>query len=197
MLRTSTLTLLFLAATALPADAQSPSPSSVPFGTAALSLGVALDAGRSANLAGWEPSPGIEIRALFPFYTGTVEIGIAQSSLDSRVADVPGFRARYTFIGWGAALRPVRRLRWRTGVRLGVYDLQFDDESLPEYARSENEVATELVTELDGSLGRGWSVIGGAGGRLVFTEPRIRELTLSAGLRRTFVSPEWLRDFLD
>ena len=189
------LLLLSLAVAAFPAEAQSPS--SVPFGTVSLSLGAVLDARRSANLEGWESSPGIEFRALFPFYAGTVEFGVAQSSLDSRIADVPDFCARYIFIGWGAALRPVRRLGWRTGARLGVYDLQFDDASLPEYAQSENEVATELVTELDAQLGRGWSAIGSAAGRLVFTEPRIRQLTLSAGLRRTFASPEWLRDFLD
>ena len=197
MPRPRALLLLLLAASAPPARAQSPSPAATPFGTVSLSLGAAADARFSANLESWDPSPGVELRVLFPFYAGTVEFGATQTSFDSRIDAVPGFRARYIFIGWGAGLHPIPRLAWRTGARLGVYDLQFDDESLPDFAQSENEVAAQLVTELGLELGRGWSTVGGAGGRLVFTEPRMRQLTISAALRRTFVSPEWLRDFLD
>ena len=191
------LLLLLLALAALPAAAQARRSPSVPFGTISLSLAGAVIAERSANLDPWDASPGPEVRALFPFYAGSVELGASQSSFDSRSDAVPGFRARFVFIGWGVDARPLSRLTWRTGARLGVYDLQFDDESLPDYARSENEVATELVSELGFDLGRRWSVLGGAGGRVVLTRPRMRQLTLTIGLRRTFDSPEWLRDFLD
>lgn len=194
MLRATGLPLVLLA-TAMPALAQSPSPDA--FGTVAISIGAAFEGDRSRNLSRWSASPGIEARALFPFYAGSVEIGAVQSSFESAGPAVPGFRARYIFIGWGAGVRPMARLTWRSGARLGVYDLQFDDESLPGYARSENEVASELVSDVDVRLGRGWSVVSGAGGRVVFTAPRMRQLTLFAAVRRTFVSPEWLRDFLD
>lgn len=197
MPRPARLLFAFLLGASLPAEAQVPSPAQRPFGTVGLSLGLVSDVRRSSNLESWDAGAGIEARALFPFYSGSVEIGATQASFDSRTGQVPGFRARYVFIGWGLAARPVRRLTWRTGIRLGIYDLQFDDESIPDYARSENEVASELVTELDAGLGAGWSVVGGAGGRVVLTEPRIRQLSLSAAIRRTFISPEWLRDFLD
>jgi hypothetical protein len=196
MRRTRIRRLLILFTTmAVPAVARSQS--SKPFGTVALSVGGALEVARSANLAGWDGAPGIEARVLFPFYAGSVELGAAQSSYSSNVAGVPGFRARYVFIGWSAGARPARQLVVRAGTRLGVYDLQFDDASLPDYSRSENEAAAELTTEIDLGLGRRWSAVAGAGGRLVFTEPRMRQLTLSLALRRTFDTPEWLRDFLD
>jgi hypothetical protein len=197
MLHPGTLILLVLSAAGGAAGAQARPSASTPFGTAGLSAGIAADVQRSASLAGWSPSVGVELRVLFPFHAGSVELGASQVSYDARIAGLPSFRARHAFFGWGAGIPVLRRLAWRTGVRLGVYDLQFDDETLPDYAQSENEVATELMTELGLDLGRGWSVIGGAGGRLVFTEPRMRQLTLSGSLRRTFVSPEWLRDFLD
>lgn len=186
-----------LVAASVPASAQAPSPEQTPFGTVAVSVGPVVDVRRSADLARWEPGAGIEARALFPFYSGSVEVGAVQTSYDSRSAGVPGFRGRYVFVGWGLSTQPVRRLTWRTGVRIGVYDFQFDDESIPDYARSENEVGTELVTELDVKLGRGWSLAAGTGGRVIFTEPRIRQLSVSAAVRRTFAAPEWLRDFLD
>ncbi len=195
MLRAGPLPLLLLA-TALPALAQSPR-SPDPFSTVAISLGAVFEADRSRNLERWDTSPGLEARVLFPFYAGSVELGAAQASFESADPDIPGFRARYIFIGWGAGVRPLTRITWRTGARLGVYDLQFDDESIPDYARSENEVASELMTELDIAFGHGWSVAAAAGGRVVFTEPRMRQLALSASIRRTFASPEWLRDFLD
>ena len=193
----SLLLLLLIPLAAPAAGAQSRQPGSIPFGTIALSLAAAGVAERSGNLDGWEPSPGFEVRALFPFHAGSVEFGAAQTSFDSHIDGVPGFRARYVFIGWGAAARPIARVAWRTGVRLGVYDLQFDDETIPDYARSENEIATELVSDLAFDLGRRWSLLGGAGGRVVFTRPRMRQLTVTVGVRRTFDSPEWLRDFLD
>ena len=197
MVRRVPFFLALLVGGSIPASAQSPPQRPVAFGTMAISIGVVIDAARSADLRSWHTDPGFEVRALFPFYAGSAELGMAQSAFDPRSESVPGFRARYLFIGWGAALRPIPRLAWRSGARLGIYDLQFDDDELPEYARSENEVGTELVTELDLGLGRGWSVAAGAGGRVVFTAPRIRQLSVSAALRRTFVSPEWLRDFLD
>lgn len=187
----------FLIGASVPASAQAPPPEQTPFGTMALSLGAVADVRRSANLGGWDSGAGFEVRALFPFHAGSVEVGAAQSSYDSRFDGVPGFRARYVFMGWGLAARPVHRLTWHTGARLGVFDFQFDDESIPDYARSENEVASELVAGLDLGLGNGWSVAAGAGGRVVFTQPRMRQLTLTAALRRTFVSPAWLREFLD
>jgi hypothetical protein len=188
--------LLLLAMMAPPGTARSQS-SSTPFGTVALSIGSAVEVERSANLARWDGARGIEARALFPFYAGSVELGATQSSYSSNVTGVPGFRARYVFVGWNAGARPARRLVVRAGTRLGVYDLQFDDETLPDYSRSENEVAAEVTTEADLGLGRRWSAVAGAGGRLVFTEPRMRQLSLSLALRRTFDTPEWLRDFLD
>lgn len=187
--------LLLLVVMAIPAVAHSQS--STPFGTVALSLGSALEIDRSSNLVSWDGAPGIEARVLLPFYLGSVELGATQSSYRSIVAGVPGFRARYVFIGWNAGARPARRLVARAGTRIGVYDLQFDDESLPDYSRSENEVAAELMTEIDLGLARRWSAVAGAGGRIVFTEPRMRQLSLSLALRRTFAAPEWLRDFLD
>jgi hypothetical protein len=186
---------LLLAMMFLPAIARSQS--STPFGTVALSIGSALEVERSANLASWDGAPGVEARVLFPFYAGSVEFGATQSSSRSKVAGVPGFRARYVFVGWNAGVHPARRLVVRAGTRLGVYDLQFDDETLPDYGRSENEVAAEVTTEADLEMGRRWSAVAGAGGRVVFTEPRMRQLSLTLALRRTFDTPEWLRDFLD
>src|SRR5688572_20379671 len=152
---------LLLAMMAHPAIARAQS--STPFGTVALSIGSALDVERSANLASWDGAPGFEARVLFPFYAGSVEFGATQSSYRSKVAGVPGFRARYVFIGWNAGARPAQRLVVRAGTRLGVYDLQFDDETLPDYSRSENEVAAEVTSEVDLGLGRRWSAVAGAG----------------------------------
>jgi hypothetical protein len=196
MLRRIALLVLAVAASS-PAGAQSPPPRRAAFSTVAVSLGVTHDAARSVELRNWDADPGVELRLLFPFHAGSAELGVVQSSFEPRSDAVPGFRGRYFFVGWGGSVRLASRLAWRTGARVGVYDFQFDDDAIPDYARSENEVGSELVTELDFGLGRGWSVAAGAGGRVVFTTPRMRQLSISAAVRRTFVSPEWLRDFLD
>jgi hypothetical protein len=189
--------VVFCLSAAAPAVLGAQEPAAAPFGTVGISLSATAHADLSDNLGTWDAGPGVELRALLPFYAGSIELGASQSTFDSRAPAVPGFRARYIFVGWGAGVRPASRLLLRAVTRLGVYDLQFDSEDLPSYARSENEVATELGAEADVALGGGWSVIGGGAGRLVLTEPRMRQFVVSAGARRTFTSPRWLRDFLD
>jgi hypothetical protein len=184
------------AAYASPAHAQSPA-ARVPFGTISPSLALAGELARNASLDPWEPSPGFELVVRTPFYAGSVALGVQQLSHESGRTGVPGFRARYVFVGWSYELAPLPRLTVAPGLRVGIYDMQFDDESLPAYARSENEMAAALSAEAAYPIRGRWSAVAGLDARLVFTEPRMRQLGVTAGLRYAFASPEWLRAFLD
>ncbi|HEU5051031.1 MAG TPA: hypothetical protein VFU00_11935 [Gemmatimonadales bacterium] len=189
--------IILAAASASLADAQAPAASRVPFGTISPSLALAGELARSSSLDPWEPAPGFQLLVRAPFYAGAVELGVQQLSHDSRRAGIPGFRARYVFVGWALDATPLPRLTLAPGLRFGIYDMQFDDESLPDYAESENEMAAALTAEAAYLIGGKWSGVAGLDARLVFTEPRMRQLGFTAGLRYTLASPEWLRDFLD
>lgn len=168
-----------------------------PFETIGLTLSVVDNVNRNRFHDYWSPNVGAELAAETPFYLGHIELGIEQVGFDARRPDVPGYRARYVFIGWGADVAPAAALRWRFGARLGNYGMRFDDESLPAYRRGESELGTDLATRLAWRVAPAWQLSVSGRYRVVLTEPRIRHAYLAAGVTRTFDSPRWLRDFLD
>ena len=189
------VSLALAAPGALTSQEREPGPE--PFSTIGFTIAGIAQASANRELDAWVSDPGFELRALFPFYAGPAEIGLHQQTFDARIAGVPGFRGRFIFAGWGWDVRAARSLRLRVATRLGVYDFQFDAASLPSYSQSENEIATSAGAEAAWALGGGWEVMAAARGRIVLTEPRMRQFVLAAGVGRTFTTPSWLRDFLD
>jgi len=75
--------------------------------------------------------------------------------------------------------------------------MRFDDSSLPDYRRNENELGTEIASQVGWRPAAPWELAVSARYRTVLTEPRIRHLNLAVTATRDFRTPRWLRDFLD
>jgi hypothetical protein len=145
----------------------------------------------------WSSAPGIAATIESPFYAGHAELGIDFMTFDARDPAVPGFSARYLFVGWGLEAKPMARLALKQTLRLGTYAMHFDAASLPASARNESEMALDLVSRVAWRAAGPWQLSVSGQYRTVLTDPLIRHLYLSAGISRSFTSPEWLRDFLD
>jgi len=187
------LVVLGLAAVAPLAGQQRPAP----FETLGVTLAAVGNLNRNSFHDTWDPGLGVAAAIELPFYAGHAELGGEQLTFDSRVPGVPGFRARYLVVGWGLETPVRRRFRWRNGLRLGSYMMRFDDESLPDDRRHESEVGLELGSRLGWSPVGRWQLSVAGQYRLILTEPTIRHVYLTAGVTRTFGTPQWLRDFLD
>lgn len=187
------LVVLGLAAAAPLAGQQRPAP----FETLGVTLAAVGNVNRNFFHETWGPGLGVAAAIELPFYAGHAELGAEQLTFDSRVSGVPGFRARYLFVGWGLETPVRRRFRWRNGLRLGSYMMRFEDESLPDHRRHESEVGLELGSRLGWSPIARWQFSVAGQYRLILTEPTIRHVYLTAGVTRTFGTPQWLRDFLD
>jgi hypothetical protein len=137
------------------------------------------------------------VTASTPFYAGTIELGLQQSQIDARDDGVPGFRSRLLFVGWGGELSVARRLRLGGGGRLGIYEMRFDGDTIPELRRDESELGAALRSTVGYALGKHWRLRAAASYQVVFTHEHMEQFLLSAGVGRTFPMPSWLRDFLD
>jgi len=179
--------------TAAPSAAQE---RAAPFETIGVSVSLVANVNRNAFHATWRSGAGAELGLASPFYAGTVELGIDQAGFESRTPGVPDFRSRFIFLGWHAGVAS-RSLRWSAGGRLGPYTMRFDDSSLPDYRRHENELGTELVSRLGWRPAAPWELAFSARYRTVLTEPRLRHVNLAFTATRDFRTPRWLRDFLD
>jgi hypothetical protein len=168
------------------------------FSAVELGLGVVGDPGTGGALHRyWDPGLGVEATASTPFYAGTFELGLQHVHHDPRGADVPGFRARLLFAGWGGDVALARRVRLGAGFRLGMYEMRFDGDTIPDFRRDESELGVALRSTLAYAVGARWRVHAGAAYQVVYTRTHVEQLLLTAGVSRTFPMPPWLRDFLD
>lgn len=168
-----------------------------PFESITLGLSVVRNVGRNSFHEQWSPRTGVGVRAGMPFYAGVAEVGVEQLGFRSRTSSVPGFTGRYYFVGWGFELAPASRLVVSPGFRVGNYAMRFDDPAVPEGRRQESEIALELASRAHWLAGARWRATISGHYRVILTEPRIRQLNLTAGVARTFRTPAWLREFLD
>ena len=169
-----------------------------PFERATVGIALAVDAGRGGAVHRyWSPGPSVEATVAFPFYAGTVETGAQYAHYDARAGDVPGFGALLLFVGWRTETPLANRLRIGGGARLGLYDIRFDGDTIPAFRRDESELAFVLRPTVDYAIGRAWHLYAASAYQVVYTQPRIEQVLLSAGLARSLGVPSWLRDFLD
>jgi len=171
--------------------------SPAPFETIGVSLSLVGNVNRNSFHDIWRPGAGAELHLSAPFYAGTIEAGADQLSFESLLPEVPGFRSRFIFVGWRLGLLRQASIRWSAGARLGTYAMRFDADSLPDYRQSENELGSELATQLGWRPMRAWELAVSARYRTVLTQPRIRHMNLALTLTRDLRAPRWLRDFLD
>lgn len=168
-----------------------------PFESISIALSLSRNVNRNSFHNQWSPGTGIGGGVELPFYAGAAELGVEHLGFRSRTPEVPGFSARYYYVGWGLEVAPASRVRLKPGIRIGSYAMRFDDASLPEGREHESEIALELLSRAAWRVDERWRGSVAAHYRVVLTEPRMRLFTLSAGISRTFDTPKWLRDFLD
>ena len=190
-------TILLVIATSLVPVATAAQHRPAAFETIGISVSVLANVNRNSFHDIWQPGTGAELRLSAPFYAGTVEAGVDQLSFESEAVAVPGFRSRFIFIGWGLHVVRQAPIRWSAGARLGTYTMHFDDNTLPDYRRSENELGTELTTQVGWRFTPAWEAAISGRFRTVLTEPRIRHLNVAVTLTRDLRTPRWLRDFLN
>jgi len=164
--------------------------------TVDVGFGLYADANHSLFHDYWNPGAGVEAFLAVPFPLGRLRVGVQQVHNEA-ITDAVGFRSRYFHVAYDASIHADGRLRVRAGPEVGIYHMWFDDENLPDYARSESEFALGAGAGLDLFPATHWGISAMGRYQLVLTEQRIHRLMLGAALSYRAGVPGWLRDFLD
>jgi hypothetical protein len=161
-----------------------------------LGVGVYSDANHGLFHDFWDPGTGLEAFLAFPFYIGRLRLGVQQFHNDA-ITEAVGFRSRYFHVGFDLGVPFTGGARLRAGPEVGIYHMWFDDESLPDFSRSESEFAIGGATGLDLFPGRrlGFALVGRY--QVVLTERRIHRVMVGATVSYRAGFPTWLRGFLD
>jgi hypothetical protein len=167
-----------------------------PFETMDISVELLADIHQGTLQRDWSPGPALGIGVAFPFYLGKAELGVQLASPSGR-ASLPDFRSLFVYAGWSGTQELGRRLRAEVGVRAGLVGLSFDVDTLPAFRQHESEPALTARGALRWMSLDPWFADAAVAWHSVFTEPRIEQILLSAGVGRRFRTPTWLRDFLD
>lgn len=159
-------------------------------------IGVYSDAHHGLFHDFWDPGTGVELFLAFPFYVGRLRLGVQQFHNDA-VAGAVGFRSRYFHVGFDLGVPFTGGARLRAGPEVGIYHMWFDDESIPEFSRSESEFAIGGGTGFDLFPGRRWGIALVGRYQAVLTERRIHRVMVGATVSYRAGFPTWLRGFLD
>ena len=168
-----------------------------PFETLDLSIELLADIHQGRLQRDWSPGPALGIGLAMPFYLGNAELGVQLARPSARQATLPDFRSLFVYVGWSGTRELGQRLRAEAGVRAGIVGLSFDVDSIPAFRRHESEPVLAARGALRWVPRDPWFTEAAVAWHSVFTEPRMEQIFLAAGVGRRFRTPTWLRDFLD
>lgn len=166
-----------------------------PFSRIEVYGGGTYDVGSSRIHDFWAPDYGGELSFRTPFYFGDAELGAAYHRFEALTEDVPRFDAIHVFAGWGLALKPVDRISWYNGFRIGNNRMTFDEETF-HGVKNESEFLLGAQSKLTIRLFKQTGIFGAAHFTQTYTYIRFRTVYVSAGLTTSFASPSWLQTFL-
>jgi len=100
-------------------------------------------------------------------------------------------------MGWGVEFKTLRLLKFYSGLNIGSFQMDFEDEDIEEGLVSESELGIEFMLRLSFQILKNANLNIEGSYLRIFTNMKIDLLYVSAGIDYSFNSPDWLRDFLN
>jgi len=144
----------------------------------------------------WKPPHGFELQFETPFYLGIVEGGIQMSNISACQSGQPDYASHFIFLGWGLERKLNSKLHIYSGLRIGNYYMNFDDDFIYPTLKSESELGLGIKTRFRYDVGHNFSIILGGEYRIIYTHQRIYLSSAVVGVSKSFDCPKWLREFL-
>jgi len=145
----------------------------------------------------WHPSGGIKGFFETPFYFGRTQFGLRIMNFKTKDLNIPEFSSWFVYAGWGVEFKTLRLLKLYTGLNIGSFQMDFEDEDIEEGLVSESELGIEFMVRLSFQILKNANLNIEGSYLRIFTNIKIDLLYVSAGIDYSFSSPDWLKDFLN
>lgn len=145
----------------------------------------------------WKPANGFELSAETEFYFGKVELGAQLFSINAKNIEQPDFLAVNMYIGWSWEQKLFSKFSIYSGFLLGNYYMNFDENNIDVNLKTESEFSLGLKAGLKYNIGKNLFINISGRYQIIYTYHRIHLSYISIGLGKTFVTPKWLREFLN
>lgn len=156
----------------------------------------------------WESSPGFHLAARTNYHAGNLEAGLRYTDYNVKNPNYgeADFSSYFIYIGWEYPLKLFRGLTLAPGLRFGNNYMNFDNSKIypptgswGEYPfdSHESEFAYEIFSRLEYTIGNSpWHLHTGFSYNRTLTYHPLSVGLISFGISRSFVTPSWLKNFL-
>jgi len=144
----------------------------------------------------WEPLFGGEAEIEMPFYEGQMSAGLQLFQFTGRKEKFPDYLVSFIYLRWGVEITLFSQVTWFNGIRLGSYQMRFDDTDINPTQRVESELGVGIDSGLNLKISSKWYGHVGIGYVVVFTYKKLELLNLSLGISYTIDAPSWMKELL-
>lgn len=143
----------------------------------------------------WKPRTGGQFEIAANVGWGDLGLAVGYLGYDATTGKPP-FTATLFTLAWTAPAVRVAGAELSAGVRLTDLKMEFDDPSIVEGLRTEEEILLGAIARARVPLGRTYSAFidGSYGVLMLHTKTPV--VLVHAGIERTLRTPDWLRDIL-
>ena len=187
---------LFLLLLILPGKSYPQTIHQSPFSTFNLQLSGAFNINTNTFHQFWDPETGGELIIEMPFYFGDIHAGLHVFPYSGKSEYQPDFLSMYIFVGWGPKITLLKDIYWYNHVRVGSFQMYFDDSDIHESQALESELGFGAFTEFEYQFYTNWLVHTSLGYIYVVTNKPLELVMVTVGFSYTFTSLEWLRKFM-
>lgn len=144
----------------------------------------------------WQPFIGGEVEVKMPFYAGNISVGLQLFQFKGISEIYPDYLVSYFYMGWGGEYHINSTLSGIIGIRLGSYQMNFDDTDINPTQKVESELASGIDGGINLKINSKWRSHIGIGYITIFTYKKIELLNISLGISYTIDTPSYLKEFL-
>ncbi|OGU56856.1 MAG: hypothetical protein A2V66_14630 [Ignavibacteria bacterium RBG_13_36_8] len=147
----------------------------------------------------WEPQVGFEGYFNTPFYFGNIQAGVTYCRYIGYTSQQPNFLSMIYYIQWEKEIYLSSPISIAFGGRIGLMDMTFDEtESITEKTLlNESDLMVGIISKLNLNLPEGWTITIHGSYMTVFTSKKMEMVYAGIGLTKTFLTPDWLKEFFE
>lgn len=147
----------------------------------------------------WKPGIGLGGSFTFDHKIGKLGIGIELMEFQRRNISSKDFLGIDYHLLYSNTIHLFRFINLHIGAGAGIYEFRFDDDEdiKSEAEKTEREFAIKIISGLSFDISPEWSTGLNLVYTHIYTRRKIELLNISAGIRKSFSTPEWLKEILE